>query len=94
MPVRLDPHEMERFAEEYGLAAMFDHFGMDGLGNEVSRLQAVVKAAERAHLFHSSACPLVSDMAWDRVNPNERRECTCGIEELRYRLRMFKALDY
>ena len=80
--------EAIRFAEEYG----YNRWMVAQEENNV--LVAVAKAANRADLFHSSACPMVSEISWDSVIATVRRECTCGIEELRYRLRVLEAITF
>lgn len=38
---------LERYAHKHGLAATLDHLGLDGLGNQVTALQATAEASQR-----------------------------------------------
>ena len=42
-----DAEEMEDYARLHGLAALLDHIGLDGLGNEVSALRRIALAASK-----------------------------------------------
>lgn len=72
----------EAFAAEHGLAALLDHLGLDGLGNQVVAAEARVQALEEALGHENYRGTVCVDCEWDAsFQPPEVTRCLqCGGE--------------